>query len=93
MRIRTIEMAGMALWLCAAVPAEGTAEDNPQASPATATQAKEGKPGVEAKSVKAAGPRLEMGKDHPRNPGKERDMRHCLDLPDEKQVIRCYEKK
>jgi hypothetical protein len=93
MRNRAMVATGMTLWLCALMPAAGAAEEKPQASPATATPAKEAKPGVEAKSVKPAGPRLEMGKDHPRNPGKERDMRHCLDLPDEKQVIRCYEKK
>ena len=43
--------------------------------------------------TQAAGPRLDMGEAPAKSPGKDRDMRHCLDLPTAKEVIKCSEQK
>lgn len=93
MQARTLLATGMTLWIYAVAFAASAAEDKPQPGATPAAASKDGKPAAEAKGVKPAGPRLEMGKEHPTNSGKERDMRHCLDMPDAKEVIRCYEKK
>ena len=43
--------------------------------------------------TQAAGPKIDMGEAPAKGPGKDRDMRHCLDLPTAKEVIKCSEGK
>ncbi|HXS53818.1 MAG TPA: hypothetical protein VN782_14885 [Usitatibacter sp.] len=69
---------------------EGKAET--KATPAS-DEARDVKDAPEAKGVKAAGPHLRMAAHHGRNPGKDVDLRHCLDLGTAKEVIRCSEQK
>lgn len=93
MEFRTMAALG-ALWLAGAAPlALGAAHHKPETKRAPASsEAKETPPAPDAKGVKPAGPRLRMAH-HGRNPGKDRDLRHCLDLPTAKEVIRCSEQK
>jgi|KBSMisStandDraft_5_1062788.scaffolds.fasta_scaffold07715_6 hypothetical protein len=94
MQARALTAAGLTLWLCAIVPAATAADAKPQPAADGSPAPADDKAAAGSKGVKPAGPRLQMGKNHPaKNPGKDRDMRHCLDLPDTKEVIRCYEKK
>jgi hypothetical protein len=90
MEIRTIA----ALGLCLALTAPTLAADKPKAAakPApAASESKDAKP--DTQGVKSAGPHLRMADAPAKNPGKDRDMRHCLDLPTPKEVIRCSEGK
>jgi hypothetical protein len=96
MGIRTMAVVGVSLWLAAAtspwVAAEVAKPGAKKPAPDAAREAKGAKAGSDAQAVKSAGPRLQM--DTPeRNPGKDRDLRHCLDLPTPKEVIRCSEGK
>ena len=75
-----------ALLLAAAVPA--LAADKPAKPAAKAADAKPGPAADDA--AKASGPKLEMTK-VARNPGKDVDLRHCLDLGTNTEVIRCAE--
>ena len=96
MQARTIAALGVAAWLAAAAPAALAADesDKPQAKDApVSAPASEAKPDTDAKAVKPAGPRLRMGEHRGKNPGGDRDVRHCLDLPTSQEVIRCYERK
>lgn len=95
MEIRTMAALGVSLWLtAAAAPVLGADKEKAPAKPAPATgEAKDAKPGAEAQGVKSAGPHLRMAGAPAKNPGKDRDMRHCLDLPTPKEVIRCSEGK
>ena len=101
METRTMAILGVSLWLGAAsslcLAADGDkagAKGAPTSSRAKgAKDGKDVKPAIDANGVKPAGPRLQMA-DHPgSNPGKDRDLRHCLDLPTPKEVIRCSEQK
>ncbi len=91
---RTMAALGVALGMAAATPLAFAADDaKPAAKPAPpAAEAKAAKPADDTKGVKAAGPRLHMAH-HGRNPGKDQDLRHCLDLPTAREVIRCSEGK
>ncbi len=94
MKSGTIAAIGTAAWLAAAAALAFAADDKAETKPTPATgEAKDAKPAPEAKGVKASGPRLRMAEHHGKNPGKDRDMRHCLDLPTSKEVIRCSEGK
>ncbi|HSN20014.1 MAG TPA: hypothetical protein VLS49_05010 [Usitatibacter sp.] len=103
MKSRTMAGIGVVLWLAAAPLAMSAENDKAEAkaTPATgeakaappAAEAKAAPPAAGAKGVKAAGPRLQMAEHRGKNPGKDRDMRHCLDLPSNKEIIRCSEQK
>jgi hypothetical protein len=96
MEIRTMAALGVSLWLAAAAAlAAGNekAETKPTPASGEAKDAKDAKAGADAQGVKSAGPRLRMADAPAKNPGKDRDMRHCLDLPTPKEVIRCSEGK
>lgn len=105
MKSKTMAAIGIAVWLAAPVAlaagqdkaqAGGAkAEAEAKATPASgeAKEAKEAKPADDTKGVKAAGPHLRMAGRHGRNPGGDRDLRHCLDLATPKAVIRCSEQK
>jgi len=91
---------GIALWLAAAPWALAAGADKAETKATAASgEAKDAKAAGDAgaaddaKGVKAAGPHLRMAGRHGRNPGGDRDLRHCLDLPTPKEVIRCSEKK
>lgn len=93
MQKRTMAGIGVALWL-AAVPWALAAEDKAETKPTPASgEMKDEKPAPDTKGVKAAGPHLRMAEHKGKNPGKDRDMRHCLDLPTDKEIIRCSEQK
>jgi hypothetical protein len=98
MNSRTQAAIGIALWLAAAPLALAAGEDKAEtkASPASG-EARAAQAGDDAKDdakgIKAAGPHLRMAGHHGRNPGGDRDLRHCLDLPTPKEVIRCSEQK
>ena len=75
--------------LLAAVPATAAlAADKPAKPAAKAAEAK-ASPAVDD-AAKASGPKLQMAKAG-RNPGKDVDLRHCLDLGTNAEVIRCAE--
>jgi hypothetical protein len=106
MGIRTMAVLGVSLWLAAAagasVAAEAAKAGAQKPAPDAAREAMEAKDSREARdskaageaqAVKSAGPRLHMADTPERNPGKDRDLRHCLDLPTPKEVIRCSEGK
>jgi len=94
MESRTMAGIGVALWLVALPVAHAAGENKAEAKATPASGAKsDAKAGDDAKGVKAAGPRLRMAGHHGRNPGGDRDLRHCLDLPTPKEVIRCSEQK
>jgi hypothetical protein len=95
MESRTIAAIGAALWLAAAIPAAFAADgDKAEAKPTPASgEAKDAKPDPDAKGVKARGPHLRMAEHKGRNPGGDRDLRHCLDLPTNREIIRCTEGK
>jgi hypothetical protein len=88
-------MAGIAAALWLAAPCVFAADQQKaEAKPTPASgEMKDEKPAPDAKGVKAAGPHLRMAEHHGKNPGKDRDMRHCLDLPTDKEIIRCTEQK
>lgn len=65
-----------AMSLAADKPAKGAGKPAPAKADAGAADA-----------PKAAGPKLRMAK----NPGKDMDLRHCLDLGTNAEVIRCAE--
>ncbi len=92
----TMARIGLAAWLAAAAPlalaADGDNKAETRPTPASG-EAKNAKPTPEADTVKSAGPHLRMARHHGKNPGGNRDLRHCLDLPTNKQVIRCSEQK
>ena len=93
MEIRKMAALGVSLWLAAAAVASLAAE-KAKAEPKRAPDSGEAKDaGSNAQQVKSAGPRLRMADAPARNPGKDRDLRHCLDLPTPKEVIRCSEGK
>jgi hypothetical protein len=94
MGIRTMAALGVSLWLAAAAAPSLAADKkaDTKRTPETA-EAKDAKAGADAQGVKSAGPRLRMGEAQGRNPDKDRDLRHCLDLPTPKEVIRCSEGK
>jgi hypothetical protein len=95
MEIRTMVALGVSLWLAAAAApslAAGKDKADTKRAPETA-EAKDAKAGADAQGVTSAGPRLRMADAPAKNPGKDRDMRHCLDLPTPKEVIRCSEGK
>jgi len=94
MKVATLAAIGTALGIAAAAQAalaadEGKAETKATPASGEATNAKDA---PDAKSVKASGPHLRMAH-HGKNPGKDRDLRHCLDLATDKEVIRCTEQK
>ena len=90
----TIAAAGLALWLAAAAPLALAAGADKADKPTPASgEAKAAKSARHGKGVKAAGPHLRMAEHPARNPGRNRDLRHCLDLPTDKEVIRCSEQK
>jgi hypothetical protein len=94
MQTRTMAGIGVALWL-AAVPwalAAGDDKAETKATPASG-ETKDAKPAADAKGVKPAGPHLRMAEHRGKNPGKDRDLRHCLDLATDKEIIRCSEQK
>ena len=95
MEIRTMAALGAALWLAAlAAPAAAAGKKDAPAKPApAAAEAKDAKPPSDTQGVNSAGPHLRMADAPAKNPGKDRDMRHCLDLPTPKEVIRCSEGK
>ena len=95
MEIRTMAALGVSLWLAAAAaPAMAAGKEKADAKRAPDTgEAKDAKAGADAQAVKSAGPRLRMGEAKGGNPDKDRDLRHCLDLPTSKEVIRCSEGK
>ena len=94
MKSRTMAGIGVVLWLAAAPLAMSAENDKAEAKATPATgEAKAAPPAAGAKGVKAAGPRLQMAEHRGKNPGKDRDMRHCLDLPSNKEIIRCSEQK
>ncbi len=99
MDVRTIAALAASLWLAAAAPqalaasgGKAATKDTPQASEPKAA-ARDAKHAPDGKGVKAAGPRLQMADPDRKNPHGDRDVRHCLDLPTEKEVIRCTERK
>lgn len=93
MEIRTMAALGVSLWLAAAAAnAAGNEKSDAKGKP-DAGEAKDAKAGGDAQGVKSAGPRLRMADAPAKNPGKDRDLRHCLDLPTPKEVIRCSEGK
>lgn len=93
MEPRTIAAIGAALWLAAA-PALAAESDKAETKPTPASnEAKDAKAGADAKGVKPDGPRLRMAEHKGRNPGGDRDLRHCLDLPTNREIIRCTEGK
>lgn len=77
--------------LAADKPAKGAAAPAKALSPAKAA---EGKPVSAAANdeAKPAGPKLRMAHAGA-NPGKDVDLRHCLDLGTNAEVIRCSEQK
>lgn len=95
MEIRTMAAFGVSLWLAAAasvaLAADPPTADTKQAPDSGA--AKDEKPVSDTQGVKPAGPHLRMNDPDRKNPGKDRDLRHCLDLPTMKEVIRCSERK
>jgi hypothetical protein len=96
MGIRTMAVLGVSLWLAAAAGASVAAEAakaGAQKPAPDSREARDSKAAGEAQAVKSAGPRLHMADTPERNPGKDRDLRHCLDLPTPKEVIRCSEGK
>src|SRR5690242_7145277 len=95
MKLRTMAALGISVWLAAAATLVAAADkEKAPAKPAPAVgEAKDAKPGADAQGVKSAGPHLRMADAPAKNPGKDRDMRHCLDLPTPKEVIRCSEGK
>jgi len=96
MQTGTMARIGIAAWLAAAAPlafaADAAAKAETQATPASG-EARDAKPTTEANRVKRAGPHLRMAAHRGKNPGRDRDLRHCLDLPTNEQVIRCSEQK
>jgi hypothetical protein len=84
--MNNITKLAAALLLLAAIPA--FAADKPAKPAAKAAEAK-ASPAVDD-AAKASGPKLQMAKAG-RNPGKDVDLRHCLDLGTNSEVIRCAE--
>lgn len=64
-----------------------------KAKPAKAKAAPKDDAKPQDAGTQSAGPKLNMGEAPAKNPGKDRDMRHCLDLPTAKEVIKCSEGK
>lgn len=86
---------GIALAITVAAPIAFAADNGKaeaQATPASG-EAKDAKEAPDAKGEKASGPHLRMAEHRGKNPGKDRDLRHCLDLPTDKEIIRCTEQK
>jgi hypothetical protein len=78
-----------ALVLACTVPAGAALAADKAAKPAA--KAADAKPSpAAADAAKAAGPKLDMAKPV-KNPGKDVDLRHCLDLGTNSEVIRCAE--
>ena len=75
------------LTACAATAGMSLAADKP-AKPAKAADAKSSPAADDA--AKATGPKLQMAK-VAHNPGKDVDLRHCLDLGTNAEVIKCAE--
>jgi len=77
--------------LLAAVPATAAlAADKPAKAQPAAAKSADDKPSAGADDpAKAAGPKLHMARG--KNPGKDVDLRHCLDLGTNAEVIRCAE--
>ncbi len=95
MEIRTMAALGVSLWLAASASlalAAGNDKAGTKSTPDSG-EAKDAKPAPDARGVEAAGPHLRMADPDRKNPGKDRDLRHCLDLPTMKEVIRCSERK
>jgi hypothetical protein len=93
MESRTIAAIGAALWLAAVPTAFAADGDKAEAKPTPASgEAKDAKRDTDAKGVKAEGPHLRMTHQGA-NPGGDRDLRHCLDLPTNREIIRCTEGK
>jgi hypothetical protein len=95
MEAKTLAVIGIACWLASAgsIALAAARSPEPAAKPAPADAApKKDAADADAKGVKAAGPRLQMGERSGKAPGEDRDLRECLDLPSPKDVIRCYEK-
>ena len=95
MKLATMAAIGTALAIAAATHGAFAADETKAETKATpaSDEAKDAKDAPEAKGVKAAGPHLRMAAHHGRNPGKDEDLRHCLDLATPKEVIRCSEQK
>jgi len=73
---------------CAATAGVSLAADKPAKPAAKAADAKSSPAADDA--AKAAGPKLQMAK-VAHNPGKDVDLRHCLDLGTNAEVIKCAE--
>ncbi len=87
--MNNITKIAAALALACAVPAVTTlAADKPAKTAAKSAEAKPSPAAADA--AKADGPKLQMAK-AARNPGKDVDLRHCLDLGTNAEVIRCAE--
>jgi len=96
MESRKIALIAAACWLAAAAPVALAAADGAKADAkdaAAESPAKKAGDDSGAKGVKPAGPHLQMRAHRGKNPGKDRDLRHCLDLTTDKEVIRCTEQK
>jgi hypothetical protein len=87
--MNNITKLAAALVLAFTIPAGASlAADKPKAGAAKAADAKPSPAAGEA--AKAAGPKLQMAR-ATRNPGKDVDLRHCLDLGSNAEVIKCAE--
>jgi hypothetical protein len=90
--IATIATAGLfALGASSGITMAADGANAGKAKPAKAAPKSDAKP--QDTGTQAAGPKLDMGEAPAKNPGKDRDMRHCLDLPTPKEVIKCSEQK
>lgn len=94
MKLATLAAIAAALGIAAAAQAAPTAGgDKAETKPTPASGEAKDQPAPDAKGVKASGPHLRMAAHHGKNPGKDEDLRHCLDLGTDKEVIRCSEEK
>ena len=94
MKLATLAVIAAALGITAAAQAAPAAgEDKAETKPTPASGEAKDKAAPDEKGVKASGPHLRMAAHHGKNPGKDEDLRHCLDLGSDKEVIRCSEGK
>jgi len=97
---KTIGLAAVIAISACAIALPSLAADKPAKGAAAPAKALSPAKGAEAKPVSAAaddaakpaGPKLRMAHAGP-NPGKDVDLRHCLDLGTNAEVIRCSEQK
>ncbi len=92
MKTRTVALAAIACLLASPWAAAQSARDSKAGDGKPSAASEMPAPAGEDSKAPAKAPRLNM--DVPKkNPGKDRDVRNCLDLPTNPEIIKCAQKK